>query len=61
MYRITIYSNDNEKEVNEMKDEDRMRDVIYQCINDLEAEHIKSFVVSRVVPRSFYQKPFWEE
>ena len=61
MYRITIYNNDNEKEVNEMKDEDRMREIVNQCTDDIEAEHIKSFVVSRVVSRSFYQKPFWEE
>jgi len=60
MYRITIYNNDNEKEVNEMKDEDRAREIITQCTDDVEAGRIKSFVVSRIVP-SFYQKPFWEE
>ena len=62
MYRITIYKNDGEKTVDEFEDEDIMRDIIDNAINDIERKSIKTFSVSWLSTNRFTpEKPFWEK
>jgi len=60
MYRLTIWDNQGDKSVDDIEDEDELRDSIESSVNDLENREIKSFVVSRVSGKT-YQKPFWEK
>lgn len=61
MYRLTIYDNQGDKSsVDEIEDEDELRENVESSVNDLENKEIKSFVVSRVSGKT-YQKPFWEK
>ena len=61
MYRLTVYMNDGEKMVDEIEDEDGLRESVESSVNDLENREIKSFVVSRVSSGKGYEKPFWEK
>ena len=47
LYRITIYTADNEKDVFEMDDEDEFYDLVQDCLRDLEKGEITSFVISK--------------
>jgi hypothetical protein len=60
MYRLTTYMPNGEKTVDEMEDNDELRDAIETATCDLENREIKSFVASRISGKS-YEKPFWEK
>lgn len=59
MYRLTIYQRD-EKSVDEIEDEDELREAVESALNDVEHKRIKTFSVSWISEKR-YQKPFWEE
>ena len=59
MYRLTIYQGD-QKTVNEISDEDELREAVESALNDIENKAIKTFTVSWI-NQGTYQKPFWED
>lgn len=59
MYRVTIYDSSGDKSVEEMNDEDMLRERVNDCMNDLENRGIKTFTVSWI-SNHVYTKPFWE-
>jgi hypothetical protein len=60
IYRMTIYDNQGDKAVDEIEDNDELRDQVEAALTDIEKREIKSFAVSRV-SRKNYEKPFWEK
>lgn len=59
MYRITIYQQD-EKFVNELEDEDELRDAVTAALDDVEQKQIKTFSVSWLSEKPHRSKGFWE-
>ena len=59
MYRITIYKGEK-KDVDEVKDEDVLRELVEAALNDIERKAIKTFSVSWISKKN-YEKPFWEK
>ena len=59
MYRITMYQQD-EKFVNEVEDEDELRDAVTAALDDIEQKQIKTFSVSWLSDKT-YKKGFWED
>ena len=60
MYRMTVYDNQGDKAVDEIEDNDELRDQVEAALTDIEEHEIKSFTVSRISGKS-YEKPFWEK
>ncbi|RLC88839.1 MAG: hypothetical protein DRJ03_00960 [Chloroflexi bacterium] len=60
MYKLTIYEGDN-KSVEDIQDEDELRERIDNCLDDLEARNIKTVIISWVSQRFPPEKPFWEK
>ena len=58
MYRLTIYEGD-EKDVDDIEDEDDLREAVESALNDIEKKAIKTFSVSWISGKT-YTKPFWE-
>lgn len=47
-YRVTVYNHNGEKDIEEISDEDSMRDAVDQYLNEVESGKIRTFMVSRI-------------
>lgn len=46
MYRLTMYDNKGNKDIDEFKDEDALRNEIDRAIDQIESKQLKTFSVS---------------
>ena len=61
MYRLTTYDNSGNKDSDEFKDEDALRNEIDRAIDQIESHQLKTFSVSWIKDSSAEKSEWWDK